>query len=130
MTTQTAKTASGVNPVNAAETAIVTSDSVPTNEGITGEGVMVSGVLNVLTGATVTAVVVTVRKGAGVGGAIVGAARTHTIGAAANAQIAYNEVDPTPSNPAQYTVTLTQTGGTSNGTVSGTISTDPVSTTP
>lgn len=125
MTTQSAKTASAVPTANSAETTIVTSDSV-TYAAIGSEGVMVSGTLSVLTGATVTAVVVTVRKGVGVAGAIVGAARTHTIGAAANAQIPFSELDASPVSPTQYTVTIAQTGGTSAGTVSALITTDPV----
>lgn len=129
MSTLTQKTASGVNPVNAAETAIVTSDSIAF-QAVGSEGMKISGVLSVLTGATTTAVIVTVRKGAGTGGAIVGAARTHTIGAAANAQIAFEENDANPANPAQYTVTYTGTGGSSNATVSGSISTSPVTSVP
>lgn len=127
MSVQATKTASGVATANSAETAIVTSDLVLYNfSSSTFEGVEVRGVLSVLTGATVTAIVVTVRQGIGTGGNIVGAARTHTIGAAANAQIPFCEIDPSPTLAGQqYTVTVTQTGGTGAGTVSATITTSP-----
>lgn len=129
MTTQTCRIASGINPVNAAETIIVTSDSVPYNSPA-GEGLMITGMLNVNTGATTTAVVVTVRKGNALTGAIVGAVRTHNIGAAANANIPFAELDTAPANPAQYVVTYTGTGASSNATVYGLITTNPVSSVP
>lgn len=131
MSNQATKAASGVSVVNAAETAVVTTDVIPSGTGVSFEGVEIRGVLSILTGATTTAVVVTVRKGSGTGGAIVGAARTHTIGAAANAQIAFCELDTTPAAAGQqYTVTATQTGGSGSGTASATATTSPSSNVP
>jgi hypothetical protein len=131
MSSQATKTASGVSVVNAAETAVVTSDLIASGTGASFEGVEVRGVLTILTGASTTAVVVTVRKGSGLAGAIVGAARTHTIGAAANAQIAFCELDTTPTAAGQqYTVSATQTAGSASGTASCTVTTSPSSNVP
>lgn len=128
----------------AAETKVVVT-AVPTNvstEGVVatsdtisytapgGEGLIVRGVMNITAGAGTTAVVVRVRKGSGTGGALVGVAMTHTLAAAASANIPYEVLDPAPivnplatpsgvqSTPANlYTVTVQQTGGTGAGTV-------------
>jgi hypothetical protein len=131
MSTQATKTASGVTATTTAETAIVTSDNIPYSTWQASgpfEGVEIRGVLSVLTGTACTAVTVTVRRGAGTGGTIVGAARVHTIGAAVNGQIAFCELDSAPNAAGQqYTVTATQTAATGNATVSGTLTTSPSS---
>jgi len=132
MSTQATKTASGVSVVNATETAVVTSDplnySIAVASGGTFEGVEIRGVLSILTGTSTTAVVVTVRQGSGITGTIVGAARTHTVGAAVNAQIPFSELDTSPGlTGQQYTVTATQTAGAANGTASARVTTSPSS---
>lgn len=131
MSTQATKTASGVAVVNAAETAVVTTDLLPSGTGASFEGVEIRGVLTILTGTSTTAVVIRVRQGSGVSGTVVGAARTHTIGAAVNAQIPFCELDAAPAAAGQqYTVTAQQTGGAANGTASCTATTSPSSNVP
>lgn len=89
-------------------------------------GVKVSGVLNVVAGAGTTAVVVKVREGAGITGTVL-RSWTHTLAAAASANIAFETSDETGPIPiGQYTVTVTQTAATGNGSVTGIITTSPV----
>lgn len=106
----------------------------------TGQGMKISGVLNVTAGTGTTAVALRCRKGSGTSGAQVGNTVSHTLAAGASASIAYEFVDvapivdpvstPTgsPPQPAnQYTVTIQQTGGTGAGTTNyGTIGLTPV----
>lgn len=127
---------SAVPTATAAETAIATSDTVSWTTPNNLEGLIVRGVLNITAGAGTTAVVVKVRKGAGLAGATVGPAAgvTHTLAAGASADIAYEMLDPNPTPnvvppsgaqsipQALYTVSVAQTGGTGAGTVNyGTI---------
>lgn len=80
----------------------------------TGVPTIIEGVFNILTGATVTAIVVRVRQNS-LTGAVVGNADTHTIGAAANANVPFEKYDPTGAGT--YVVTVAQTGASGNGTV-------------
>jgi hypothetical protein len=133
---ETKKVVTGVATATAAETTIATSDTVSWNASGVAEGLIVRGVLNMTAGAGTTAVVVKVRRGTGTGGATVGpaAGTSHTLAAAASANLAFEVLDTAPlpnivsPSGAQdvpqnlYTVTVAQTGGTGAGTVNyGTI---------
>lgn len=101
----------------AAESVVITSPPVNINNP-GGQGMEVSGVINVSTGTGTTAVVVKCHQGVGTSGTAVGPAGgvSHTIAAATNGQIAYSFLDTTTNATGQqYTVTVTQTGGTANG---------------
>lgn len=102
--------------VTTAETAAVTSDPIsPTSDGAE---LTIAGVVNITTGASTTAVVVRVRRGAGVAGALVGETETHTLAAAAQASIPFGVTDfPGAVSGQQYTVTVVQTAATGNGTI-------------
>lgn len=118
-------------PTNVAtETLILVSDPVNYLSAVSGEGLMVRGTMNITAGAGTTAIVVRVRKGNGLGGAVVGNAVTHTLAAAASANIPYEFLDQPPavtpiSTPTGagappgniYTLSVQQTGGTGAGTV-------------
>lgn len=84
-----------------------------------GESIAVSGYVNLtLTGST-TAVVVRIRKGPGVAGTVVGTAKTTTVTASTNVTIPFGEVDTTPADNQQYTVTVVCTAAAANTTVNG-----------
>jgi len=81
---------------------------------------VVDGVLNFTAGAGTTAVIIRVRRGILVGGALVGQPQTHTLAAAAQASIAFSADDPAsgatpPTIGQQYVVTIQQTGGSGAG---------------
>lgn len=78
---------------------------------------MVGGVINFTTGASVTAVVIRVRR-ASLTGALVGEAQTITIGAAVSANIPYEVLDSgVVDGTAQlWVVTIVQTAASGNGT--------------
>lgn len=120
--------------VTTAETTIATTDSVPIDFGITGEGVRVAGVLNVTTGTAATAITVRVRSGVGTGGTLIGVAATHTLPPASSpANIAYEVLDTGSVASVlnvQYTVTVQQTAATANGQAFGTIYLEPASRVP
>ncbi|SRR6266496_1633491 len=106
----------GVAIVNAVETAALTTAVV--SSSLDGDSICIEGDLNMLTGATTTAVVVRCRRGVGIAGALVGVAETFTIGAAANVSISFQFVDsPGAVANQQYTITVQQTGGSTNGNV-------------
>lgn len=101
------------NPVNAVETVVMTLPAITVPAQTL---VVIEGMYDLTTGATTTAVVVRCRRGAAVGGALVGTAITHTIGAAVSGSIAFQFSDtPGEVSGQQYVITATQTGGTSNG---------------
>lgn len=113
-------------PASAVETALINTPVLQAAlPGAFGEipaapqPVKVSGVINITAGTTVSAIVIRVRQGAGVGGAVVGAAMTHTLAAAASASIAFAVEDVTGAIQAgtAYTVTVVQTAGTGASTV-------------
>lgn len=125
---------SAVPTATSAETTIAVSDTISWNASSGLEGLIIRGVLNITAGTGTTAVVLRVRKGSGTGGALVGSAMTHTLAAGSSANVAYEVLDAAPianvSTPSgaqsvptnQYTVTVSQTGGTAAGTVNyGTI---------
>lgn len=126
---ETLNTNSGVTLVTTAETAAVTSSPVSYNQP-GGQGLGVHGYVNVTAGAGTTAIVVTVRKGAGTGGQTLASSDTDTLAAGGSESIYYEFVDttptPTPAGDVQgadvagtnrYTVTVSQTGATGNGTI-------------
>jgi hypothetical protein len=114
--------------VTTAETAAATSSLVP-EQNPSGQGVRISGVVNVTAGTATTAVQVRVRAGSGVTGTLIGNALTHTLAAGASASIPFDALDTTTvSAGLQYTVTVQQVAATGNGSVNqANISTTPVS---
>lgn len=116
----------------AAETAIVSTDVInaaipsdlPQPGGIAWQTVRPVKIVvnaNVTEGTTGTAFVVRCRQGVGVGGALVGAALTVTLAAAALAQFSYVFRDssgvPFAGAGTAYTITVAQTAATANGAV-------------
>ena len=106
-------------PSPAAETAILSTDVA--FSGISTRQIRIRVNLNITEGTTGTAFVVRLRRGSGTGGALVQAALTVTLAAAANAQFSHTFQDA-PDNlnasaGGQYTVTIAETGATVNGTV-------------
>lgn len=84
--------------------------------------IVIRGTVNLLTGATVTAIVLKIYRGAAISGPNLLATLTLTIGAAANGSIPFSIEDTpawlaAPANGGQYCISLTQTGGTTNGAV-------------
>lgn len=117
--------ANAVSTANATESAIMNTPRID-EQVAPASGVLVSGFINVLAGTGTTAVVVKVRAGVGVGGTQL-LSGTHTLAAGASANIPFEFVDYSGAFPiGQYTVTVTQTGGTAPGTVSGVISASPI----
>lgn len=120
--------------VTTAETQAATSASVPENQaGAAAQGLVVRGVLNILAGTGTTAVQVRVRAGNNtLTGAQIGPTMTHTLAAAATAQVPFEVVDTTLVQAgAQYTVTVQQVGASANGTVNlATVGSEPVSSAP
>lgn len=108
------------NPALAAETAAISGPPPFDISGVpSGDFSRIHGVLNLTAGAGTTAVVIKLRRGANTTtGTQVGTSLTYTLAAAASADIAYDFEDTGQQFLAgQYTVTLTQTGGTANGTL-------------
>lgn len=117
MANKSLSTATNATLTAAAESVVITSPPVNVNNP-GGQGMEVSGVINVSAGTGTTAVVIKCHQGVGTGGAAVGPAGgvPHTIAAGTNGQIAYSFLDPTTNAVGQqYTVTATQTAGTANG---------------
>lgn len=112
----TVSTATAVTDGGAVETVIVSSKPVYTP----GPGATVSlfGVVNITTGTAGTAVVVTLRRGSTTAGAVVGTATTDTTTAADHYTIPFEFVDE-PGDVADlvYSVTVTETAATADGTV-------------
>lgn len=77
---------------------------------------VIEGQINLTPGATTTAVVLKLRQGSGVAGTTV-KTLTHTLAAAATGNIAFHIIDTAPVAGGQYTLTVTQTGGSGAGTV-------------
>ena len=109
-------TATAVADGGAVETAVLTLSGV----SVPGPGadVHLMGHVNVTAGTGATAIVVTVRRGTGTAGAIVGVAETDTLAAGNKESIPFDVVDA-PGDVAgeSYTVTTTETGATADGTV-------------
>lgn len=110
-------TPSSVTLPTSTETIVVSTGSVSLGEGSTGQGVLVSGVVNLTTGTGTTAIVVTVRAGTHLTGAIIGNQLTVTVTAGSNYSIPFEVIDPTLTGSVSYTVTIAQTGASANGTV-------------
>jgi hypothetical protein len=111
---------SPVTLTTTAETAVATTPTF--TEGQVGpayQGMKVYGVVNVTAGTSTTAVVVRVRQGSGVGGALVGNAATHTLAAGAIANIPFDILDTAGVSGSNllWTVTVQQTAASANGTV-------------
>ena len=83
--------------------------------------IRVSGQVNLLTGATVTAVVLKIYRGAVIAAGQLLKTYTLTIGAAANGSIPFSVEDTvallSQAGGGGYSFSLTQTGGTTNGSV-------------
>lgn len=85
----------------------------------TGEGLVISGCVNVTQGTNGTAVTVRVRKGEGIAGTVVGQALVSPLAAAAAGSIPFHAIDSAPADNASYSVTVQLTAATANGTVNG-----------
>lgn len=120
MGNQSAVAVSAVPTNVSTETAIATSAATNYNNPA-GQGNEIGGTVNITAGTGTTAINIKVRSGAGTGGAIIGpaAGMNHTLAAGNSASITFDVLDPTvtPQPAQQYTVTVTQTGGTGAGTV-------------
>ena len=124
---------SGTSAPSAETVAMVTTLVIENNPA--GQGVHISGTLNVLAGTTTTAIVVKCRQGNGVNGAQVGGTITHTQAAGVAASISFDFLDTSAfalvNQTAQWSITVAQTGGTANGTINqGVAITEPVVPTP
>jgi hypothetical protein len=112
----------GVGPitlVTTAETIVATVTPALTSNAPGGEGLSISGFINLLTGTGTTAVVIRVRKGSLVTDTVVDVAQTHTVGAAVSASIPFGALDgaATTLTAQNYVVTVQQTAASANGTV-------------
>lgn len=110
-------TPSPVTLPTSTETIVVSTGSVSLGEGSTGQGVLVSGVINLTTGTSTTGIVITIRAGTHLTGTIIGNQLTITAAAATNYSIPFEVIDPTLTGSVSYSVTVTQTGASANGTV-------------
>lgn len=96
--------------------------SVPAGQAQFQRPVRIEGYLNVTPGTGATALVVNIRQGAGLAGAVVG---TCTLGCAAGVaaqpQITARDLAPLAQGPAGqfYTVSIAQTGASAAGSVTG-----------
>ncbi len=99
-----------------AETAALTCTALPINAP-GAQGMQVMATVTGATGASVTSCQVRVRQGSGVGGAVVGGVFQESQGASSFYAMSVTVLDPSPPNPAVYTVTVQQVGATGNGTV-------------
>lgn len=120
MANQSVTAVSAVATTTNTEKVIATSPPTDYNNPA-GQGNAITGTLNITAGTGTTAVVIKCRQGTTTGGAIVGPAAgvSHTLAAGASANLSYDFLDPTvtPQANQQYSVTVTQTGGTGAGTV-------------
>lgn len=112
--------AAAIALVTTAETTILTTTAPDERIG-PALGVVISGFVNVTAGTGTTAVVIKIRQGSGVAGTLLQSG-THTLAAGASANIPIEYVDNTGTTPVpQYTVTVTQTAATANGSAYGTV---------
>jgi hypothetical protein len=84
-----------------------------------GEGLAITGSVNVTQGTSGTAVTVRVRKGEGIAGTVVGQALVSPLAAAAAGTIPFGVIDTAPADGATYSVTVQLTAAAANGTVNG-----------
>lgn len=105
-------------PVNAAETVVVTSTPISTDTP--GAQVWIEAACNILQGATGTAALCRVRRG-GLTGAVVGKPITYQIGAGLRGGISVQAVDEQAGEIASqvYVLTVECTGATTNPVVTG-----------
>lgn len=117
-----------------AETVAIVTTLVAENNPA-GQGVHISGTLNILAGTSTTAIVIKCRQGNGVNGAQVGGSITHTLAAGSSGSMSFDFLDNTAyalvNQTAQWSITVTQTGGAANGTINqGVAITEAVTATP
>jgi hypothetical protein len=108
-----------ISLVTTTETIVATVTPALTINAPGGEGLSISGFINVLTGTGTTAVVTRVRKGSLVTDTLIDVAQTHTIGAAVSASIPFGALDGAGASATaqNYVVTMQQTAASANGTV-------------
>ena len=130
--TYSAASASAVSVSTTTETTAVTSPLnaffAGTNNAVSGAygGVLVRGGVNFTGGSAATTVVWKVKQGSGTAGTLV-ASGTVTAVALALSQIPISVLDTSSVPSTQYSITVTQPAGTSNGTINyATIETDVV----
>jgi len=120
-----ANSASAVNVVTTAETAIVTVTAFNVNQGATGEGVYLSGDLYYTAPTGATAATLRVRQGSGTGGAVVNNPTPVALPVTAGSPVVhgFSALDSATvlATGQQYTVTIQFTGATANASVSGVV---------
>lgn len=104
----------GVVPATNAETVAIVLPGISVNGGVQ---IIIEAFASLTTGASTTAVTARVRRGAVVGGALVGAAAPVQVGAALPTSVGLQVGDLFANDVAgqQYCLTLQQTAGTGNG---------------
>lgn len=112
--------------VTTAETAAVVSD--PITPATDGAKVIISGHINITSGAGVTGLVIRIRRGNGVSGTLIGETEPGALGASATDNFPFAITDfPGAVAGQQYTASVVQTGATGNGTINNasiTVTTD------
>lgn len=112
-----AQVTNAVTVTTTSETAAVTSPAQGISPPTASLGLVVRGNVNFTAGTGATAVTIRVRQGSGITGTLVGNALTVTVAAGSSYDLAFDVVDTSPVPAQQYTVTVTQTAATGNGTV-------------
>jgi hypothetical protein len=107
--------------VPSAETVAATSP-VANVSPVSTQKVIIRCTVTLTAGTATTAIVARIRQGSTTAGAVVGAAATVTLAAGNSGNIAISAEDTNawlaaPANGGQYSLTLTQTAGTGNGTI-------------
>jgi hypothetical protein len=110
-------TATGVaTPGSAAETVVATVNCPSLADNPLISGVVIDGVINIVTGLTASAIVVRVRR-TNVSGAVVGVAQTVAASASANASLPFSAFDTAPVAGGVYVVTVSVTGQSGAGSI-------------
>lgn len=107
--------------VPSAETILATTPVNNINPA-TATKVVLRGTVNLVAGTGTTAIVLKIYRGAAISGPNLLATLTLTLAAAANGSLPFSIEDTvawlaSPANGGQYCISLTQTGGTANGTI-------------
>lgn len=112
-----------VNQLSGTVTLVTTAETValvtpPVSTTYSSDSIDIEGKVNVTAGTGTTACVIRCRRGNGVTGTVVGVAETDTLAAGSSESFPIQCVD-TPGDVAGqvYSLTISQTGATGNGTV-------------
>lgn len=110
-------TASAVTVTTTSETAAVVTPALPVSPPGAATGIVIRGNINFTAGTGATFVTIRVRQGSGTGGTAVYTGTPVTVVAAAVYDLAFEAIDTSLVPASQYTVTVTQTAASGNGTV-------------